>query len=213
MTKLLLIRHGESEANRNRFFAGQIDAPLLENGITQAELTARYIAENYKITAVYASDLERACKTGAITAKMCDVPIFSDQRLREIYAGEWQGKTFEDIVRLYEADYSSWLTDIGNCQTTGGESVKDLAKRVLDSLTNIAQKHEGETVAVATHATPIRAMECLWKGFPLDEMKNIAWVSNASVTEVLFENGSWTLGKIGEDRHLKDVKTAFAKGV
>ncbi len=213
MTKLLLIRHGESEANRERFFAGQLDAPLLDTGIFQAELTARYIAESYTVSAVYASDLQRAFKTGEIIAAMCGAPIFSDRQLREIYAGAWQGKSFEELISLFKKDYTSWLYDIGNCKTTGGEGTQELANRVLSALTKIAKEHSGETVAIATHATPIRAMECLWKGFPLDEMKNISWVSNASVTEVSFENGNWTLGKIGEDAHLAKMRTAFGKGV
>ncbi len=213
MTKLLLIRHGESEANRERYFAGQLDAALLEQGILQAEKTAEYIAQNYSIAAVYASDLQRARITGEITAKKCSVPVFCDERLREIYAGAWQGLSFEALAKEYQNEYAVWLTDIGNCRTTGGESIAELAKRVQTALSEIAKKHPNETIAIATHATPIRAMECLWKGFSLDNMKNIPWVSNASVTEVCYQNGSWEIIKIGEDSHLAKMRTAFAKGV
>ncbi len=213
MTTLLVIRHGESEANRERFFAGQLDAPLLEKGIKQAELTADFIRKNYNISAVYASDLRRAEKTGEIIAKASNVPIFEDKRLREIFAGAWQGLSFSELAEKYKDDYNCWLTDIGNCRTTGGESIKELSKRVFASLLEIAKKHKDETVAIATHATPIRIVECLLKGLPLDEMKNIAWVSNASFTEISYENGIWSLVKVGEDSHLEEMRTSFAKGV
>ncbi len=64
MTKLILIRHGESVANRNHIFVGHTDVELEEKGVKQAELTAQYVYENFKVDKVYASDLKRAYETG-----------------------------------------------------------------------------------------------------------------------------------------------------
>lgn len=213
MTRLLLIRHGESEANRNGTIAGQLDADLLEKGLQQAKITAQYIVENYKVDAVYASDLQRAYKTGKAVADLLSLPTIPDSRLREVMAGQWAGMKFGDILEQFHDDYTHWLSDIGNSRCTGGESVKELGERVVESVTEIAKKHDGETVVVATHATPIRVLQCLIEAGTLDEMKNIPWVSNCSVTELLYENGAWCFGAIGIDDHLADMRTAFPKNI
>ena len=75
-----------------------------------------------------------------------------------------------------------WLSDIGNAVCSGGESVKELGARVMEALTDIAKKNSGKTVAVATHATPIRAAQTLIEYGDIGYMKDVPWVSNGSVT-------------------------------
>ena len=213
MTKIILVRHGESEANRLGFFAGQIDVPLMEKGIQQAYSTGAYISQNYKVDKVYASDLKRAHKTGEIISRIINTELIVDKRLREINAGLWQDKKFDDLLVHYRDGYSCWLNDIGNCKCEGGESVKKLSERFFLALKEIAEVEEGKTVVVATHATPIRAMQCVLKGLPLSEMKNIPWVSNASITEILYENKDWFFIKEDENDFLLDLKTSFPPNV
>ncbi len=213
MTKLLLVRHGESDANCEGFFAGQYDVNLREKGILQAKKTAQFIADNFNIDVVYASDLKRAYKTGEIIAGISGVDIVADEGLREIYAGQWQKKKFDHLVSEFGDTYSVWLDDIGNCRCDGGESVKELGERVLNTLTNIAEKNPDKTIAIATHATPIRAIECLAGGHPIEYMRNIPWVSNASVTEISYDKGEWNLVNIGMDEHLSELKTTFPANV
>lgn len=213
MTTLLLIRHGESLANREGFFAGQCDVPLEEKGHLQAQLTASFIHSHYAVDQVYASDLCRARDTGKAVADPLGLPVIPEPRLREIFSGQWQGKAFPHIIAQHGQDYRVWLTDIGNCVCTGGESVSQLCRRVCAALEEIARENPGKTVVIATHATPIRAVQCVLGGQPLSRMKDIPWVSNASVTELLFDNGKWALGAIGQDSHLQDLKTTFGANV
>ncbi len=213
MTTLLLVRHGESEANRMGIFAGHTDVKLLNKGIEQAKKTAEYIAKHYTVSSVYASDLERAYKTGKVIADLLQVDLIGEEKLREINAGEWQGKRFDELVSDYQEDYACWLSDIGNCTCSGGESVKQLGVRVLKALRDIAEDNIGKTVVIATHATPIRVAQCLLQGYTLDDMKDIPWVSNASVTQLSYENGKWTFVNIGQDKHLSDLKTSFPANV
>ena len=161
MTKLLLIRHGESEANNKGLFAGQYDAPLVAKGIEQAEKTAEYIVEKYAPAKIYASDLKRAYCTAIPISKRIGVEIITNQGLREIYAGKWQKMAFDDLEKEFSDDYGLWLNDIGNACCSGGESVKALGERVMATLTAIAKENYGETIAVATHATPIRAAQTI----------------------------------------------------
>lgn len=213
MTLFLLIRHGESRANKEKFFSGQLDAPLEPLGHLQAHCTAEFIAEKYAPDMVFASDLQRAYDTGKAVGQRLNIPVYTDCRLREIFAGRWQGLPFEQIVKQYSHDYGIWMHDIGHCTCTEGESIAHLGQRVLQALTELAQKHPDKTIVVATHATPIRVLQGLLHPNGLASMKDIPWVSNASVTELRYSNGQWQLGALGQDEHLHDLKTTFGANV
>lgn len=213
MTTFLMIRHGQSEANLQGRFAGQYDSLLTELGHQQAERTARFIAENYHVDAVYASDLQRAYDTGLAAAKKLGLPVTADKALREIYAGQWEGIPFERMNTEYPEQSRLWRSDIGNSGCPGGETVAQLAQRIWSALERIAGENEGKTVVIATHATPIRTM--LWKttGKDLGEMQNIPWPSNASVTELVYRGGKLIPVKISQDSHLADIKSALPPNV
>ncbi len=212
MTRFILVRHGESCANNDGVFAGHFNAELTELGLKQAEKTAEYIKENYKITKAYASDLKRAFVTGKTIADLIGIEIIPNENLREISAGEWEGRKFTDLMAEYKKDYDVWLKDIGNSRCTGGESVKELGARVLDELKKIANENPEETVLIATHATPIRVLQSMILK-SLDEMKNIPWVNNTSVTELICDNGTWKFEKIGYDAHLEGMRAVFPANV
>ena len=213
MTKLIIIRHGHSMANMTRNFAGHTDAELSPTGEVQVVKTAEYVAKNYKVDKVYASDLKRAYNTGKAVADQFALEVIPDENLREIFAGEWEGLAFDYLLETYVEDYGRWKNDIGNARCTGGESVQELAKRILTEVEKIAKENDGKTVVIATHATPVRSMECAWRGMTFDEMKDIPWVTNASVTEADYENGKFTLNFAGKDDHLLDLATALPKNV
>ena len=213
MTTLLLIRHGESMANTEKRFAGHWDIPLSPLGQRQAETTAAYIADTYTVGAVYASDLARAYDTGKAVADRLGLCAVPERGLREIMAGDWERATFDELAETYPDSYTVWRQDIGNAVCDNGESVADLQKRVLGTLTRIAEAHDGQTVVIATHATPIRALQCHSEGKPLADMKNIPWVSNASLTTVAYEGGTFRLICAGDDRHLGTARTALPKNV
>lgn len=213
MTTFLLIRHGESEANLKRFFAGQQDVPLTTLGHEQARCTAEFIAANYHVDAVYASDLRRAYDTGIHIASRLGLTVCRDAGLREIFSGQWQGKTFTRLQTDYADSYSCWLTDIGNACCPGGETVAQLAQRIYDAICRIAEENPDKTVAIATHATPIRTLQWQITGQSLSHMKDIPWVSNASVSELRWDAGVLTPVRISQDAHLADMKTRFPSNV
>jgi len=212
-TRFLLIRHGQSEANNAGEFAGHLDYPLTQSGLEQAECTADYIASRYSVDCVYASDLRRAFVTGQIAAEKIGVEVKADLRLREIFAGDWQGRTFVQLQQMFADSYDVWLKDIGNARTQNGESVVQLQKRVVQCIKDIAEKHPGETVVIATHATPIRALQCCCEGKTLAQMKDVPWVSNASVTEVECCGGQMRMIEAGYDAHLGGLVSKFPNNV
>lgn len=213
MTKLLFIRHGESLANGKGFFAGQLDIELSNRGLAQAELVADWIFSNYKVDKVYSSDLSRAYNTAVPVAKRFNLSVIKSKELREINSGDWQGKTFNELEKTFSDSYGVWLKDIGNAKTPNGETVEELYQRIWQKVEQIAKENEGKTVVIATHATPIRTICCKLKGFAASDMKNVKWVSNASVSEVTIEGDNWSLTKESVDEYLAEMKTCFPANV
>ncbi len=213
MTRLILIRHGESIANSKDMFAGHLDIDLHQNGEKQAELTAKFVVENFKVDKIYSSDLKRAYYTAKALADILNMDIEKNEGLREIAAGKWDGMVFKDIMNTYKEDYLLWLNDIGNARCTDGESVVHLGERIMKTLTEIAEKNDGKTVAIATHATPIRVSKTIIDYGKVDEMKNIPWPSNAAVSVYEYTDGKWNCPMYGEDKHLKDLVTVLPGNV
>ena len=213
MTTVILIRHGESEANREDIFAGHLNVDLMPKGVEQAQKTAQYIVENYTVDKIYASDLKRAYKTGKTLADKLGMEIIADKRFREIDAGEWDGIKFNELGDKYAEEFRIWRDDIANAKCTGGESVEDLRKRVFGAATEVAENNDGKTVVIATHATPIRVMQTYVQMGSLEKMNDIPWVSNASVSVFEYDNGKWTCKAVSMDKHLGDLVTVLPDNV
>lgn len=211
MVKFLMIRHGQSEANFAGCFAGHLDSPATEFGLKQARLAARYVAENYKVDAVYSSDLKRAAAVGKAVAEAAGLEMQPDEQLREIDAGLWEGVSFEELAAKFPS-YEVWRNDIGNSKCDEGETVAQLQKRIVGRLKEIAEDRPGQTVVIATHATPIRVTQCYAEDRPLDEMKDIPWVSNTSVTEIDYD-GIFHIVKVGFDGYLGDAVSTLPPNV
>lgn len=213
MTRLLVVRHGQSVANLDGVFAGHIDPALTEKGVRQAECTAEFIASAYSVDAVYSSDLQRAHQTGLAVGRRLGLPVETDKGLREIFAGEWEGRKFDELAAEHSPAYVQWHQDIGNAKCPGGETVAELAARVFRTVRRIAEANEGKTIVLALHATPIRTLEWTASGKDLSHMQQIPWVTNASVSEFTYENGVLTPVKISQDSHLGAMVTALPTNI
>lgn len=211
-TKIYMVRHGFSVANNDKRFTGQSDIPLNEVGERQAALTGAYF-ENRSLDALYASDLLRTCQTAEPIAKASGLPIQKEKGLREIFAGQWEGRLFADLERDYPVDYKIWREDVGRARCTGGESVQELADRVLKTVARLAEAHPGETICLVTHATPIRVLCTATSGLPMEEMAAVPWVSNASVNEFYYEQGEFSRGEIDQTDHLGELQTKLPQNV
>lgn len=213
MTTLIFVRHGQSEANLQRVFAGHTDIPLTELGKRQAERTAEFLRE-YPIERIYASDLLRAMQTAEPTAVSKGLEIIPTQGMREIFAGDWEGKPYEELMRLFPESYGTWRTDCGRAHPENGESVIELSRRIYREVDRIVAENRGKCVAIFTHATPIRLLRAKWEGYPPEELSRVMFCSNASVSVVEYrEDGSTNVLLCGYDGHQGDLATRFAKGI
>ncbi len=210
--KIYFIRHGQSAGNLSGTYLGHTDLDLTPLGYSQAEQTARYLADK-KIDSVYSSDLQRAYHTCEAFLKLSGLTAETDRRLREIYSGDWENKTFSFLKESYPGTYGIWLNDIGSSHPDNGESVEELLERVCSAINSIAAENDGKTVAVFTHATVIRSFFNYAYGRSLKELKKLPWASNASVSSVEYSSGVYTVCEYGTDGFLGNIASQLPANV
>ncbi len=212
MTTLIFVRHGQSESNLAKVFTGQGDTKLTALGREQAERTAEYLKQ-FPISIIYASDLRRTVETAEPTARSLGLQIVPNRELREIFAGDWEGKSYDEIRQTYGESYRIWLEDLGKAHPEGGESVLELYERVNAEIERLIRLHRGECIAVFSHATPARAVACKWFGYAPEDMVKVPWATNASVSVAEYEDdGSFRVIQYGYDGHQGETATRFPKG-
>ena len=166
--RLLLIRHGEVDANVEYRFLGRRDDPLNENGLTQAERLAA-LAAGLPLDLVVSSPKVRALTTAQAIARAAGAELQTDERLVELNFGDWEGLTRQQIVdgdpdrlefiRRWDRDPS--------IAAPGGESLAAVQGRVVAFADDMLQRHPGETLAVVSHMGPIKALLCAALDVPL----------------------------------------------
>lgn len=198
-TKIIMIRHGYSVANRDKIFAGHSNVPLDAIGVEQARRVGEFFQGIHggncgirkygidRVDAVYSSDLSRAYDTAKAAADVLGLDVHKCVGLREVFGGKYEGLPFTTIENRYPDEYGIWQTDIGRAECVGGEKLTDFACRIVNAVTEIAEEWESGTVIIGTHATPIRVICTLAEGLPVEDMARVPWVSNASVS--IFEYG------------------------
>ena len=205
MTRLILIRHGQSLANEQDKFAGQTDVPLTELGKMQARCAAEYIIKREKIDKIYSSDLQRAHDTAFPVSELTGLPINDVKGLREICAGVWEGRLVSEIIREYEKEFDTWRNDFSNARLPEGESVREVYERVVPFVKQLAKENDGLTLFLASHATPVRAVECNSRGWGWERMADVPFVNNSAMSIFEYDEKTDTLSLVERDirEHLK----------
>lgn len=211
-TKIIMVRHGFSEANDKSVYAGSMDYPLSELGLKQAQLCGKEF-EQSDISALYSSNLKRAYDTALPISKATGLEIIVDKELRECDGGDWEGMSYDDLCNCYPVEYGIWMNDIGNAKCPGGETIEEFADRILSAVTRIAKKHEGKIVCIATHATPIRVITTVANKLSILDMKNIPWCANASINTFEYENGEFSIVELNNDRYLGELHSVLPPNV
>ncbi len=211
-TTVVLARHGQSIGNLYHLFLGHSDLPLSELGEQQAECLGAYL-DKYRFDAIYASDLSRAMATAAPTARRQKLTVIPEKGMREIFAAEWEQRSFEEIAERYKKAYRTWISDIGMACPTGGESVLELAARVYRTFDRIVEENEGKTILIATHATPIRLLKCRFLARSPEMAGTVKWAPNASVTVVEVEDGAYRILEDGEDCYLASLASTLPTNI
>lgn len=209
MTRIIMVRHGQSEANvAHLFAAGETNAALTALGKRQADAIADYLTAHEKIDAVYASDLSRATDTVRPTATRLGLPVIPERELREIYAGLWENQPYELIREKFAADYDVWKLDPPHARPTGGESVAEMYTRVTSAVLRLAAENEGKTILLGSHWTPVLAVIALARTGDVAGMLPENSPLNAAIHIFHAEKGVLTPVQLNITAHLADLPAA-----
>ena len=205
MVRLLILRHGVSLTNKDKRYTGKMDVPLAPLGYEQAEVACRFIAENYRVDAVYASDLSRATNTVRPLAERLSLPLLLRRELREIDLGDWEGKTYEEVKVLYPETWERLHKERHLVRYEGGESFGEAYERAKRAFLSIARENEGKTAVVASHGGTIRLFLAFVLGLPFEKSSDAPLIPNASLSLVEINGEDMRLRFAGEDGYLKDL--------
>ena len=156
-TRLLLLRHGQTELSRQRRYSGRGDPELTDTGRGQAADAARYLADKRGISAVISSPLQRAHATATAAADALGLTVAVYPDLIETDFGEWEGLTFPEAAERHPEVHGRWLRDT-SLAAPGGESFDEVQHRVQRARDRIVAEHSGTTVLVVSHVTPIKTL-------------------------------------------------------
>ncbi len=190
---ILFVRHGETEANRQRLALGRADPALTERGREQAAALAARI-ELLEVATVFASPLLRARETAAPIAAAVGAEVVVDDRLIELDYGEWDGQSFPDLP---PDALARWRTD-PTFAPPGGESLRAVALRVAGLCTELL---DGPTVVAVSHVSPIKAA-VTWALGASEELGWRMFLDLASITRIAGRNGQASLIGYNDTAHL-----------
>jgi broad specificity phosphatase PhoE len=186
-TTIVLVRHGETDWNRENRFQGHADTRLNDTGRAQARALAREI-EPSGLAAVYSSPLLRAYETALILSERSELSVERTEALMEVDVGSWSGLTRTEVEARFPHGFQRWL-DYGH-GWDDGESYEKLGTRVVSGLLGIAEAHPHKAVLAVTHGGPIRSALAAADDVPFDEARrSIHVIANCAVVRVAVRDG------------------------
>lgn len=204
-TRIVAIRHGETDWNVDTRLQGQLDIPLNPTGHWQAARLAAAVADD-RLSALYASDLSRAHQTAQALAQGNGGAVVLDPGLRERRFGIFQGMTFPEIEARWPADARRWRERDPDFTPEGGESLRVFFDRCVTTVHRLAAAHAGQGIALVAHGG---VMDCLYRaalGIELQAPR--AWLlGNASINRLLFTGTGLTLVGWSDTQHLQADKS------
>lgn len=201
-TTFILIRHGETVANRENIFRGRMDFPLNENGISQAKALAKELSQ-FNIDVIYSSPLSRSLKTAEIIGSTCStIDIHADEGLINISLGSWEGQPKNEIAKKFPDMYYLWTTEPERLKIPGAESIDDVQKKAVETIKKLCANNKGRTIGVVSHRAVLKPMLA---GL-LDIRPPYFWkihLDNASYSIVTYTPArGWTLILSNQTKHL-----------
>lgn len=200
VTRICLVRHGETEWNAERRIQGQIDIALNEIGRHQAAAAGRWLL-GAGIGALYSSDLQRAWATAEAIGRTLGLLPQPVPEMRERRYGVFEGLTYAEAHARYPEGYAAFEGRNADYAFENGESLTAMYARVTGKLVDIAAAHPGESVVVVLHGGVLDIINRFVRGNPL-EMARDFLIPNAGINWVSVRDGRWTLESWGETEHL-----------
>jgi len=202
LSRLFLVRHGNTKLNSAERLWGQTDVELGADGIRQAERLRDRLASE-KIDVIYSSNMRRASETARIIASNHHTDIITCVELREINFGKIEGLTFKEVSQLYPKVTEAWTKWSLTLKYPGGESVAQLNNRVSQFLERLGKHTPEETMLIVAHSAPLRMMICHLLGIGIQRWRQLRLeLASLSILET-YPQGA-ILNLLNDTSHLEE---------
>lgn len=211
MTELFLVRHGETDWNRELRFQGQVDVPLNATGHEQARRIARRLASEHA-DHLYSSDLLRTRQTAEpISKHFAGLPVEKnlfasrdEAGLREQNFGIVDGMRVDDIKLRHPEAWAQWLLFHEDYAMPSGESTRQFHERVMEAIRRIVRAHPGESLVVVTHGGVLDMIFRTARGLPLSGPRQCE-IPNAAFNRLRMDEDAIEILEWADTRHLADL--------
>ena len=187
--RLYLVRHGQTDMNKNQMFYGWTDVDINAEGVRQAKRLREYFRE-VQLDAIYSSDLRRAAHTAEIIASGKKMPVQYQSAFRELYYGEWENQTTAYIKEHYQEELQGWVTDWKERTMPNGERFSAFYHRVARGVDALIQENRGKQVLLVAHNGALSALLCHLTGAGMDGFWRFD--SKQGHYSSVLVSGSWT---------------------
>ena len=184
--RLVLVRHAETDWNREHRYQGWQDTPLSETGRVQAEAVGRLLAKE-RLAAVWSSPLERARETAVAIAAPQGLAVREEAAFKEMRFGEWEGLTRDEVGRRFPSLYRAWSDTPHLIAVPAGETLAEVRERVLRGLEDLREAHDGQTVCLVAHGISSRILILQALGLGLDRVWSLQ-ISPTGVSDLEFRD-------------------------
>lgn len=185
-TKIYVIRHCEAAGNIERYFQGHTDGLPSPKGEHQCALLGERFKE-IPLDAVYTSPLTRARRTAEGVNLYHHLPIQVEEGLIEINGGQWEGKLWAELPKLFPKEARFWSDEPWDYEPEGGESMRAVYDRIWKAVQKLALQHPGQTIAAVSHGCSIRNLLCRLKFDDITRLNEVQWCDNTAVSLIEFD--------------------------
>ncbi len=199
--RLILVRHGETLANRENRVQGTTDVELTDYGIVQAEKLAQSL-KTEPIERIVSSPLRRAYETARAISKFHNAMIETDSDLKEMNHGDFENLTIQELRKSHMSVLRQWETDPASIIMPNGESLGDLQRRAWGAIESIAEG--ARNAIVVTHNMTIRTILCKIRGLDMLHIRKMR-IDLVSKTLVEFRSGRGVIVMLNDTSHLAEV--------
>ncbi|QPA32816.1 histidine phosphatase family protein [Thermaerobacillus caldiproteolyticus] len=202
MLTLYFTRHGETEWNVEKRMQGWQDSPLTEKGKKDAIMLGKRL-ESIEFAGIYTSTSGRTVKTAQLIRGERLIPIYQDEHLREIYLGDWEGKTHEEIMQFDPIAFDHFWNQPHLYSPKRGERFIDVQNRAFAAIQRIIEHHQSGNVLIVTHAVVLKSLIARLKNLPLEQLWAPPFIHGTSVTIVQVDHDTFTFVVEGDVSHLE----------
>ncbi|MBN1179081.1 MAG: histidine phosphatase family protein [Anaerolineae bacterium] len=200
-TRIVLIRHGQTASNVADRVRGQIDVPLDETGLWQAQQTAAYVAARWPVQAVYASPMGRAMATAGAVAAAQGLAAQPMDGLLDLDFGEWGGMLTSEVKTRWPELHDAWFNAPHTVRFPGGEGLDEVRARAAAALEGVVARHAGEAVAMVAHTVVNRVIMCAVLGLGNEHFWQLGQ-GTCAVNVIDWEAGRYFLMVMNDTSHL-----------